>query len=209
MIAALWSALKSAGGVIFLEIAMYFRPLLAGVATLSLCLAPAAAFAQNVAATGSPLPDQPYTLIHPEAMTVSGEVGGAVTINHPDAPLQCVLTVVPVEDTGWTAENALAALDDAAVSQSWSETFPGFVLTNKTTTAYQSDSALLYEGTSTDSPQGVPLTIVHTETVNTAHGYTLDCFYATEVAEQARPLVDFIIANFSTQQDAEPVTPLP
>jgi len=29
------------------------------------------------------------------------------------------------------------------------------------------------------------------------------------VAEQARPLVDFIIANFSTHQDAEPLTPLP
>jgi hypothetical protein len=28
------------------------------------------------------------------------------------------------------------------------------------------------------------------------------------MAEQVRPLVDFIIANFSTRQDAQPVTSL-
>jgi hypothetical protein len=187
---------------------MHFRPLLGCLMALSLSLAPVAAFAQNVTMTGSPLPDQPYTLIHPEAMSVSGEVGGPVTINHPDAPLQCVLTVVAVEDTAWTADGALAALDDAAVSQGWAETFPGFALTNKTTAAYQSSTALLYEGNSTDSPQGVPLTVVHTETVDAGNGYSLDCFYATEMAETVRPLVDFIIANFSTRQDAQPLTTL-
>ena len=30
------------------------------------------------------------------------------------------------------------------------------------------------------------------------NGYTLDCFYATEMAAEARPIVDSIIANFST-----------
>jgi hypothetical protein len=189
---------------------MHFRPLLGCLFAISLSLVPVAAFAQNqnVTLTGSPLPDQPYTLIHPAAMSVSGEPGGPVTINHPDAPLQCVLTVVAVEDTGWTAEAALAALDDASVSQGWAETLPGFALSNKTTTAYQSNTALLYEGTSTDSPQGVPLTVVHTETVDAGNGYSLDCFFATEMAETVRPLVDFIIANFSTRQDAQPVTTL-
>src|SRR5690554_6012781 len=188
---------------------MNFGRVLGCVVAFSLSLLPAAALAQGITADGSPLPDQPYTLIYPDVMTSTGEAGGPVTINHPNAPLQCMLTVVPVEDTTWTAEAALAALDDAAVGRGWSQTFPGFVLGERKIAAYQSGSALLYEGTSTDSPQGVPLTIVHTETVSADNGYTLDCFYATEVAEQARPLVDFIIANFSTQQDAQPLTPLP
>jgi hypothetical protein len=188
---------------------MSSRWVLGCVAAFSLSLLPAAALAQGITADGSPLPDQPYTLIYPDVMISTGEAGGPLTINHPNAPLQCMLTVVPVEDTTWTAEAALAALDDAAVVRGWSETFPGFVLGNRTIAPYQSGAALRYEGTSAESPQGVPLTIVHTETVSEGNGYTLDCFYATEVAEQARPLVDFIIANFSTHQDAEPLTPLP
>jgi hypothetical protein len=50
---------------------------------------------------------------------------------------------------------------------------------------------------------GIPLTIVHTEAVDAGRGYTLDCLFATEIAAQARPIVDFIIANFSTRSDAE------
>lgn len=188
---------------------MRFRPVLGCLAALSFSLVPVAAFAQNVTVTGSPLPDQPYTLIHPEVMIEApGEIGGPVTINHPEAPLQCVLTVVPVEDASWSAEGALAALDAAAVAAGWSETFPGFTLGTSLITQYQSGPALQYEGTSEGGEQG-PITLVHTETVDAGNGYTLDCFYATEVAAQARPLVDFIIANFSTRQDAQPVTALP
>lgn len=177
------------------------------VLALSLSLLPVAAFAQNVAIAGSPLPDQPYTLIYPDVMAIVGEIGGPQTINHPGLPLQCVLTIVPVEDTGWTAEGALAALDAATVAAGWSETFPGFTLGASLVTRYQSNPALQYEGTSTGGEQG-PITLVHTETVDSGNGYTLDCFYATEVAAEARPVVDAIIANFSTRQDAQPlVTP--
>jgi hypothetical protein len=205
MIAALWSVLAPWGGVIFLETRMRFNLATSGLSVLFVVLLPVAAFAQGLSITGSPLPDQPYTLIYPDAMVASGDPGGPVTINHPGAPLQCVLTVVPVEDTGWTAEGALAALDEATVTAGWSETLPGFVLGSSAVTAYQSSQALLYDGTSTDSPQGVPLTVVHTETVDDGNGYTLDCIFATEIAAEARPLVDSIIANFSTRQDAAPL----
>lgn len=161
------------------------------------------AFAQSVNVTRSVLTDQPYTLIYPDVMVATGGADEPLTINHPDAPLQCSLTIVPVEDTGWTPENALSSLDDAAVSANWTTTFPGFTLGTKGVTAYQSGPALIYDGQSTDSPMGVPVTIVHTETVATSRGYVLDCLFATEVAERARPIVDFIIANFSTHADAE------
>jgi len=166
-------------------------------------LLPAASMAQSVNITRSILADQPYTLIYPEAMIASGGASESLTINHPNAPLQCDLSVVPVEDTGWTAENALGALDRDAITAGWVESLPGFVLGSAGTTAFQDAIALIYDGTSTDSPMGMPLTLVHTETVSQGRGYSLDCLYATEVAEQARPIVDFILANFATRSDAE------
>jgi len=109
-----------------------------------------------------------------------------------------------VEDTDWTAEGALAALDAATVAAGWNETFPGFTLGASLVTRYQSNPALQYEGTSTGGEQG-PSSLFHTGTVDGRTGYTLDCFYATEMAAEARPVVDAIIANFSTRQDAQPV----
>lgn len=184
---------------------MKFAPAIGRLMALSLSLLPVTAFAQALTASGSPLPDQPYTLIYPDVMMTSGEVGGPVTINHPGLPLQCLLTVVSVEDTDWTAEGALAALDPATVAAGWNASFPGFTLGASLVTRYQSSPALQYEGTSTGGEQG-PVTLVHTETVDDGNGYTLDCFYATEVAAEARPVVDTIIANFSTKLDAQPVT---
>ena len=184
---------------------MRLGPATVGVLALSLSLLPMAVLAQEAGVSGSPLPDQPYTLFYPDVMVTSGEPGGPLTINHPTLPLQCVLTVVPVDDSGWTAEGALAALDAAAVATGWSDTFPGFTLGASSVTSYQSNPALQYEGTSTGSEQGGPITLVHTETVDAGNGYTLDCFYATEMAAEARPIVDTIIANFSTEQDAQPV----
>lgn len=182
---------------------MNLRPAIGCLAALSLSLLPVAAFGQSVNVTRSILANEPYTLIYPGAMTAAGGDGQPLTINHPDTPLQFDLTVVAVDDTGWTPESALASLVDADIVAGWSETFPSFALGTKSITAFQSGPALMYEGTSTESPQGVPLTIVHTETVDNGRGYALDCLFATEYAEQTRPLVDFIIANFSTRSDAE------
>lgn len=176
---------------------------LAITACLALALSPTLAAAQSVNVTRSILPEEPYTLIYPEAMLAAGGAGEPLTINHPNAPLQCDLTVVPVEDTGWTAEAALGAFDASAAAASWAETLPGFTLGQTGVVAYQDRQALFYDGTSSDSPMGMPLTLVHTETVSDGRGYALDCLFATEVASQARPIVDFIIANFSTRADAD------
>lgn len=181
---------------------MLFRTL-AIAASLCTGFIPAVAFAQSVNLTRSILPDQPYTLIYPDTMLASGGAGEPLVINHPNAPLQCNLQVIPVEDTDWTAEQALAELDDASVVTAWAGTMPGFTLGTKGTTAYQDATALFYDGTSPESTMGVPLTLVHTETVSNGRGYSLDCLFATEVTEQARPIVDFIIANFATRSDAD------
>jgi hypothetical protein len=175
----------------------------ASLAVMSMVVVPGTSFAQNVNITRSTVETLPYTLIYPAEMEASGADAGAITINHPDAPLQCQLNVVPVEDTGWSADGALSSLDPEDVNESWSTDFAGFTLGQTGTVAYQDVTALTYEGTSIGSPQGVPLTIVHTEAVSGGAGYVLDCFYATEVAERARQLVDFIIMNFSTRPDAE------
>lgn len=164
---------------------------------------PIAALGQSVSVTRSIFADQPYTLIYPEVMIASGGAGEPLVINHPNAPLQCDLSIVPVEDTEWSAEAAVSAIDTAAVTASWAETFPGFVLGQTGTTQYQDATALFYEGTSESSPMNVPVTLMHTETVASGRGYALDCIYATSVAEEIRPLVDFIVANFATRSDAE------
>ncbi|WDR03714.1 hypothetical protein PSQ19_06560 [Devosia algicola] len=168
-----------------------------------LATSPASAQSISVSVSRSILADQPYTLIYPDFMIATGAAGEPVTINHPEAPLQCTSEIVQVEDTGWTAQSALDNLDEGEVVKGWIDRFPGFTITNKAITRYQSGDALLYEGTSTDSPMDMPLTIVHTETVDGPRGYSLDCLYATEYEQQARPIVNFIIANFSTHSDAD------
>ncbi|WEK05599.1 MAG: hypothetical protein P0Y65_04910 [Candidatus Devosia phytovorans] len=188
---------------------MKFAPAFSLLALLT-SLLPVAAFAQDVGSSGSPLPDQPYTLIYPPNMVTGGDqIGGPVTVNHPEMPLQCILAVIPVEDTAWTAEGALASLDAASVAEGWSDTLPGFALGASLVTNYQSGPALQYEGTNAASDTAPATTLVHTETVAEGNGYTLDCLYPTEVAANARPIVDAIIANFSTSQDAQPVTAFP
>ncbi|WIY51611.1 hypothetical protein O9Z70_08920 [Devosia sp. YIM 151766] len=173
------------------------------LAGLGLALTPAMASAQNVSITRSVLTNLPYTLIYPAEMTASGGVDAPVTINHTSAPLQCELSVVPVEDTDWTAEAALDELDESEIATAWAGPLPGFSIVSKGTTEYQDATALAYEGTSTGSAMNIPLTLVHTEAVSSGRGYVLDCIFAADQAEQARPLVDFIIANFATRADAD------
>ncbi|WP_449395485.1 hypothetical protein [Devosia riboflavina] len=182
---------------------MRSKRFLAIVVGLGAAAMPVVALGQSVSVTRSIFADQPYTLIYPEVMIASGGAGEPLVINHPNAPLQCDLAILPVEDTQWTAEGAVSEIDTAAVTASWAETFPGFALGNSGTTQYQDATALFYEGTSESSPMNVPVTLLHTETVTSGRGYSLDCIYATSVAEQIRPVVDFIVANFATRSDAE------
>lgn len=176
---------------------------LAVLASMAVALSPIMASAQSVNVTRSVLTDLPYTLIYPSEMVASGGMDAPLTINHTSAPLQCELTVVPVDDTDWSAEGALAELNDSDIAASWSGPLPGFSITSKGVAAYQDATALTYEGTSTGSAMGMPLTLVHTEAVAAGRGYVLDCIFDAAQAAEARPIVDFIIANFSTKADAD------
>jgi hypothetical protein len=182
---------------------MKFRRRIGGVVLAAALALPAAATAQSVNVTRGIFEDQPYTLIYPGAMVATGGGADPLTINHPDAPLQCELTIMPTQTAGWTAQEALEAFDEEAASNDWAKVFAGFSITGSSVRPYQNGEALVYEGESEDSPMDVPITLVHAETVEANRGYLLDCFYATEVAGNARPLVDFIIANFSTRSDAD------
>ncbi len=173
------------------------------LAGMVLALSPVMAAAQSVKVTRSVLTDLPYTLIYPSEMVASGGMDAPLTINHTSAPLQCDLTVVAVDDTDWTAEAALSELNDGDIAASWSGPLPGFSIASKGLAAYQDATALTYEGTSTSSATGMPLTLVHTEAVSAGRGYVLDCIFDAAQAAEARPIVDFIIANFSTKADAD------
>jgi hypothetical protein len=149
--------------------------------------------------------DRPYTLIYPDILK-SIDDGSPITIatlQHPEAPLQCDAMIADGASAGWTAEAAVAALDVAGTEQGWVTDFPGFAITNTVLTAFQSGPALMYEGESTDSPLGLPLHIVHAEAVDGGRTYVLECLVEKSVAEGAKPLIDFLIANFSTKSDGE------
>ncbi|GHA14272.1 hypothetical protein GCM10007989_06180 [Devosia pacifica] len=161
------------------------------------------AVASDVSVTRSILEDRPYTLVYPSTMQASGGGADPLTINHPQAPLQCTLEVIPAEDSDWSPESALARLDQESLTAQWAETFPGFEIDSSGITSYESGRALIYEGTSETSPMNMPISLVHTETVSSGRGYILDCFFATSVTANARPIVNFIVANFSTRSDGD------
>jgi hypothetical protein len=182
---------------------MKFRRRIGGVVLAAALAVPAAANAQSLNITRGIFDNQPYTLIYPGAMIASGGGPDPLTINHPDAPLQCELNIIAIEAAGWTPQGALENFDADSAADKWAETFPGFAITGTAVRPYQNGEALIYEGESEDSPMDIPITLVHAEAVDASRGYALDCIYSTDVADNARPIVDFIIANFSTRSDAE------
>ena len=96
------------------------QTLVAILAGLSLVVSPTLAAAQSVSVTRSILDDLPYTLIFPEPMVVAGGTVEpvSVTINHPEAPLQCDMRVVPpvVPIQGAKMPSASASFQIAAIS---------------------------------------------------------------------------------------------
>lgn len=182
---------------------MRHRRFACSLALAAAALLPIEAAAQTISITRGIFDGQPYTIIYPAAMVASGGGADPLTINHPNAPLQCELTILPATAGDWSPQGALDQLDEEAVAEGWSQSFPGFAITGTSIVPYQNGEALLYEGESEDSPMDIPISLVHAEAVDGNRGYVLDCFYATAEAANARPIVDFIIANFSTRSDAE------
>ena len=50
---------------------------------------------------------------------------------------------------------------------------------------------------------GVPLNVVHAEAVDSGRTYAVECLLDRSVAADARSMIDFIIANFSTKSDGD------
>ena len=83
--------------------------LVPAVLALSLSLVPASVFAQDTGISGSPLPDQPYTLIYPGVMVTSGEPGGPLTIDWRESDSHVLMTGPWSLDGVGTLPEALAA----------------------------------------------------------------------------------------------------
>lgn len=149
--------------------------------------------------------DLPYTAIYPSVLRSidDGSPATILTLQHPEAPLQCDVFAVEGGEAGWTAEEALGKLDIRGIEATWLPDFPGFRVVAQSVTRFASGPGLLYEGESEDSPLGIPLHIVHAEIVDAGRTYAVECLMDKSIATDARPLVDFVIANFSTRSDGQ------
>lgn len=149
--------------------------------------------------------EQPYSIFFPAPLAAieDGSETTAITIQHPQAPLQCDTLIGAYAPANWDPEAAAQQLDKPAIEASWVESFPGFTVTSQGITSFQSGPALLYEGDSTSSPMGLPMHVIHAEAVDGGRTYIIECLLGRDIAAEARPLIDFVIANFSTRADAE------
>lgn len=149
--------------------------------------------------------DLPYTAIYPSVLRSvdDGSPATILTLQHPDAPLQCDAFAVDGGEADWTADAALSKLDVAGIEATWAPDFPGFKMVAQSVTQFASGPALLYEGESDNSPLGIPLRIVHAEAVDAGRTYAIECLMEKSISGEARPMVDFFIANFSTRSDGQ------
>jgi len=148
-------------------------------------------------------PERPFTVIYPNVLQVfdDGSEMTVLTLRHPDAIMQCDALVQDGAPVDWNADAALASLDTAGIVSTWTPDFPGFKLTSQRVTAFQSGPALTYEGEAENSPFGVPAKIVYAEAVDGGRNYAIQCIVELGEAAEARPMIDFIVANFSTRSD--------
>ncbi len=148
-------------------------------------------------------PDRPFTLIYPSVLQpVDDESEVTVaTLRHPDAVMQCDAFVQDGAAPDWSAEAALQTLDTQAIVDIWTPDFPGFALSGQRLTSFQSGPALMFEGTSDNSPFGLPVHILHAEAADSGRFYVVECLVDASAANEARPMIEFIIANFSTRSD--------
>jgi hypothetical protein len=149
--------------------------------------------------------DLPYTAIYPNVLRSvdDGSPATILTLQHPQAPLQCDAFAVTGGEADWNADTALSKLDVTGIEATWTPDFPGFKVVAQSVTQFASGPALLYEGESDNSPLGIPLRIVHAETVDAGRTYAIECLMDKAIVTEGRPLVDFFIANFSTRSDGQ------
>jgi hypothetical protein len=149
--------------------------------------------------------DVPYTAIYPDSLQSvdDGSSETILTVRHPEVLLQCDFFSVAGAPSSWSADAALASLDVTGIESSWAPNFPGFKLSGQRLAQFASGPALFYEGQSDSSPMGPAVSVVHAETVAGGRSYAVECLVDRSVAADARPMIDFIIANFSTTSDGQ------
>ncbi len=150
--------------------------------------------------------DLPYSIYYPNVLQSidDGNAQTILTLQPSSAKFfQCDVFAVQGGADNWTAEEAARSLDVAGIESSWAPDFPGFRLTGQSVGAFSSGPALRYEGQSDNSPMSVPINVIHAEAVDGGRTYAIECLYDRSTDADARPLIDFIIANFSTRSDGE------
>jgi hypothetical protein len=149
--------------------------------------------------------DLPYTAIYPNVLRSvdDGNAETILTVQHPDALMQCDFFSVAGAASDWTAESALSSLDVPGIEATWAPNFPGFKLSNQAVGRFSSGPTLFYEGQADSSPMGPPVSVIHAEAVDSGRTYAIECLVDRNIAAEARPMIDFIIANFSTRSDGQ------
>ena len=132
-----------------------------------------------------------------------GNEESVLTLQHAEAPIQCDVLVADGAAEGWSADSALSGFDRAAVESTWRSDFADFTITAQQLTGFQSGPALYYEGEARQSPMGFPVKVMHAEAADGGRTYIFECIMDLALAEETRPVVQFMIANFSTRSDAE------
>ncbi len=165
--------------------------------------APAHGETLSVSVTRGLLKDQPYTIIHPDVLTATPGTGDILlTLDYPGATLQCVATLKP-DMAAITADEALANFDKAAVEADWRKNFENFTLTDQSVGKLRNVPALRYTGDTGKTGQGIEFRVVHAEAVDGGRRYAMECLVGVDIAEEAQPLIEFLIANFWTRSDGE------
>ena len=149
--------------------------------------------------------DRPFTVVYPSTMQLveDGDDVTIATLDYRGAPVHCDAMIGDGGTADWTADTAAANLDRPGTEAGWLEQFPAFAISAVSTVAFQSGPAMFYQGESQSSPFGVPATIFHAEAVDGGRTYIFECIADTTIAAQAKGLVDFLFANFSTRSDGE------
>jgi hypothetical protein len=148
----------------------------------------------------------PYSVFYPSVLQAidDGNPQTVVTLApQSEKFMQCNVFVVPASGEPWTAEGALSSLDAAGIESAWAPDFPGFKLSGQSLASFSSGPALRYEGKSDNSPMSVPISVIHAEAVDGGRTYAVECLYDTSIDADARPVADFLIANFSTNSDGQ------
>ncbi len=185
------------------EGSMRFGLLGAVVAMVAGFSEPAHSETLSVSVTRGLMKDQPYTIIYPDVLKATTGTGDdLLTLDYPGAPLQCVATLKP-GIAAMTADEALANFDKAAVEADWRKYFANFTVTAQSVGKLRNVPALRYTGDTGKTDKGNQSLVIRAEAVDEGRRYAMECLVGVDVAAEAQPLIEFLIANFSTRSDGE------